>query len=355
MIVSGGPGTGKSVVAINLLVKLTKLGLLTKYVSKNAAPRRVYESRLTKSNKKTIITNLFGGSGEYISQDPNTFDTLIVDEAHRLNNFSGLYRNLGESQIKEIVNSAKCSIFFLDEDQRVTLDDVGTSEEIRRWARRFDAEVVEMELSSQFRCNGSDGYLSWLDHILQIRETANTTLAGIDYDFKVFESPNELREAIIAHNYARNKSRLVAGYCWDWKSKKHPEAYDVIISEYDFKMRWNLKVDGPLWIIGERSIEEIGCIHTCQGLELDYIGVILGPDLVVRNGNVVVGPEARSKGDKTISGYGKRLVESPERAKALIEAVIKNTYRTLMTRGMKGCYVFSCDVETNAYLKSRIQ
>lgn len=243
----------------------------------------------------------------------------------------------------------------MDEDQRVTLDDVGTSEEIRRWARRFDAEVVEMELSSQFRCNGSDGYLSWLDHILQIRETANTTLAGIDYDFKVFESPNELREAIIAHNYARNKSRLVAGYCWDWKSKKHPEAYDVIISEYDFKMRWNLKVDGPLWIIGERSIEEIGCIHTCQGLELDYIGVILGPDLVVRNGNVVVGPEARSKGDKTISGYGKRLVESPERAKALIEAVIKNTYRTLMTRGMKGCYVFSCDVETNAYLKSRIQ
>jgi hypothetical protein len=193
LIVKGGPGTGKSVVAINLLVEITKRGLLTQYVSKNAAPRAVYENKLTGTFKKTVISNLFSGSGAFISTRQNTFDTLIVDEAHRLNHHSGLYSNLGESQIKEIINAARCSIFFIDEDQRVTLNDVGTFEEIKKWAARCEAEVTEMELSSQFRCNGSDGYLAWLDNTLQIRETVNSTLENIDYDFKVFDNPNELR------------------------------------------------------------------------------------------------------------------------------------------------------------------
>jgi len=162
LIVKGGPGTGKSVVAINLLVEIIRLGLLTQYVSKNAAPRAVYENKLTGTYKKTVISNLFSGSGAFISTKPNTFDTLIVDEAHRLNEKGGLYGNLGENQIKEIINAARCSVFFIDEDQRVTLSDIGSLDEIYKWANRVNAEVTEMELSSQFRCNGSDGYLAWL-------------------------------------------------------------------------------------------------------------------------------------------------------------------------------------------------
>lgn len=137
LIVEGGPGTGKSVVAINLLVELTKLGSVVKYVTKNAAPRAVYEQKLTGSFTKSRITNLFTGSGAYFETPVNTFDALIVDEAHRLTEKSGMFKNLGENQIKELINSSKASIFFMDENQRVTLNDIGRKEEIRRWASAF--------------------------------------------------------------------------------------------------------------------------------------------------------------------------------------------------------------------------
>ncbi|HEX6847097.1 MAG TPA: DUF2075 domain-containing protein, partial [Chitinophagaceae bacterium] len=282
LIVSGGPGTGKSVVAINLLVEITNRGLLTQYVSKNAAPRSVYSSKLTGTLKKGMITNLFRGSGGFVDAKRNVFDTLIVDEAHRLNARSGLYGNLGDNQIKEIINASRSSVFFIDEDQRVTINDIGTIQEIKKWAAKADAEVHEMELSSQFRCNGSNGYLAWLDNTLQIRETANSTLSKDDYEFKIFSSPTELRKAIIEKNEISNKARMVAGYCWEWYSKKKSSAFDVVIPEFDFKMKWNLTTDGSLWIINPTSINEIGCIHTCQGLEVDYVGVIVGPDLIVR-------------------------------------------------------------------------
>lgn len=351
LIVKGGPGTGKSVVAINLLVEITRRGLLTKYVSKNAAPRAVYESKLTGTIKKTLISNMFSGSGTFLSSKPNTFDTLIVDEAHRLNEHSGLYGNLGENQIKEIIEAARCSIFFLDEDQRVTLNDIGSLKEIKKWAYRAEALVTELELSSQFRCNGSDGYLAWLDHALQLRETANTSLDNIDYDFRVFSSPNELRDSIVERNKVSNRARMVAGYCWEWVSKRNPEAYDVVIPAFDFKMRWNLTSDGSLWIVSADSVNEIGCIHTCQGLEVDYIGVIIGDDLIVRDNKVLVKPASRARSDRSITGYKKLLEASPDEGQSTIERIVKNTYRTLMTRGAKGCYVFCTDPETREYFE----
>lgn len=351
LIVNGGPGTGKSVVAVNILAKLMK-SYNAKYVSKNAAPRSVYESKLTGSHKKSFISNLFGGSGEYHSGDSkNMFDALVVDEAHRLNYFSGLYKNLGENQVKEIMEAANCSIFFLDEDQRVTLEDIGTNAEIRKWAKELNAEVVEMELKSQFRCGGSDGYLSWLDNVLDIRETANKTLQGINYDFQVVDSPVELWNMIYEKNKIDNKARVVAGYCWDWRSKNDPEANDVIISEFDFKMKWNLASDGSKWIIAENSINEIGCIHTCQGLEVDYIGVIIGNDLQFREGKIVTNPNARSKNDSTVRGYKKMMREKPKETQKRLDAIIKNTYKTLMTRGMKGCYVYCADKELSTIIK----
>jgi DUF2075 family protein len=351
IIVTGGPGTGKSLVAVNLLVQLTKLGLLVQYVSKNAAPRAVYEARLTGTLRPTVIRNLFKGSGGYMEMPENTFDGLLVDEAHRLNAKSGMYGNLGENQIKELIASAKTTVFFVDEDQRVTLKDIGDKEEIERWANYFGAEITGLELASQFRCNGSDGYLAWLDQALQIRETANETLGGLDYDFKVFDSPVELRKMIEARNKINNKARMVAGYCWSWASRKDPSAYDIIFPEYDFQARWNLSQDGSLWIINPESVSEIGCIHTCQGLEVDYIGVIIGPDLVVRNREVVTDPAKRSKSDKSTNQHKSYLAKNLANGAAFIDQIIKNTYRTLMTRGMKGCYIYCTDPETQAYFK----
>lgn len=354
LIVKGGPGTGKSVVAVNLLVELIAREKLAQYVTKNAAPRAVYESKLTKKFTKTRIANLFRGSGSYTECEENTFDVLLVDEAHRLNEKSGMFQNLGENQIKELINASLLSIFFIDEDQRVTLKDIGRQDEIEKWAHACGAKVHYMELASQFRCNGSDGYLAWLDYILQIRETANETLDDVDYEFIVFDSPHELKQKIFEQNLINNKARIVAGYCWEWSSKKDSSAMDVIIPEYDFGMQWNLATDGSLWILKQESVKEIGCIHTCQGLEVDYVGVIIGPDFIIRDGVAVTQPEMRARADASIKGYKGMLKKNPADAKAEVDAIIKNTYRTLMTRGQKGCYIFCTDKETNEYFKKAI-
>ena len=348
LIVEGGPGTGKSEVAINLLVELTRQERLVQYVTKNAAPRQVYAAKLKGTFTKSHIDNLFKGSGSYCYSEPNSLDVLVVDEAHRLNAKSGMYQK-GENQIKEIINTSKHSVFFIDEDQRVTWKDIGEKQEIREWAKQLNVKVHELELTSQFRCNGSDGYLAWVDNILDIKNTANETLAGIDFEFRVFDSPNELRDTIFEKNRINNKARMVAGYCWDWVSKKQPEKDDIILDEFEFSMKWNLSTDGNLWIIKPETVKEIGCIHTCQGLEVDYIGVIIGPDFIVRNGEIITDPAQRSRMDSSVKGYKRLLNEEPKRAKQRADLIIKKTYRTLMTRDQKGCYIYSIDPEKNAY------
>ena len=355
LIVEGGPGTGKSVIAINLLVALTKKGLLAQYVTKNSAPRTVYESKLTGTINKTKFSNMFKSSGSFTECSPNLIDALIVDEAHRLNAKSGMFKNKGENQIKEIINSSKFSIFFIDEEQKVTLDDIGEKQEIVRWAEFHNAQITNLELTSQFRCSGSDGYLAWLDNVLDIRATANPILSKSEYDFQIFNDPNELKRVIFEKNKEANKARLVAGYCWDWHSKKDPNAMDITIPEFNFEMRWNLGSDGMLWIIKPESVNEVGCIHTCQGLEVDYVGVIIGEDILYIDEEVKVDPSKRSTMDKSIFGYKKRIRENPDATRPLLKAIIKNTYRTLMSRGMKGCYVYFVDNNTRKYFESRIE
>jgi DUF2075 family protein len=355
-IIEGGPGTGKSVVAINLLVRLTAEKLVTQYVTRNAAPRDVYAEVLAGKVKKVRIAALFRGSGAFVEARKNTFDALIVDEAHRLNEKSGMYQNEGENQVKEIIHAAKCSIFFLDEDQRIAWKDIGSADEIESWARKAGATVTRAELRSQFRCNGSDGYLAWLDHVLQLRVTANEDLTGIDFDVRTFDSPTALMNAIVERNRERNRARVVAGYCWDWISKK-PERrheFDIVFEEHEFWRQWNLGDDGNLWIRNPESVHQVGCIHTCQGLECDYIGVIIGPDLVVRDGQVVTRPKARSKMDSTMKGFGKDSKVDPEAGAAKADLIIKNTYRTLMSRGQKGCYIHCTDPETAAYFAQAV-
>lgn len=355
LIVEGGPGTGKSVVAINLLVQLTSKGLVSKYISKNAAPRAVYTQKLTGTKKRTEISSLFGGSGAFIDVEENTFDVLIVDEAHRLNLKSGLYGNLGENQALELINASKMAVFFVDDNQQIHIKDIGSKESLKRWAENEGVSVVELELKSQFRCNGSDGFLAWLDNTLSIRETANAKLLKDDFDFRIFDNPSELFEVIKEKNKINNKSRMVAGYCWDWISKKKdPSAYDVVIPKYDFRMKWNLTKDGSTWIIAPESINEIGCIHTCQGLEVDYIGVVIGDDLRVENGEIVTDVLERSSMDMSVRGIKKMLKEDKEKALIMSERIIKNTYRTLMTRGMKGCYVYCTNKELAEYLREKM-
>lgn len=354
LIVEGGPGTGKSVVAINLLVNLTNIGIASQYVSKNSAPRSVYTAKLTGSFKKTYINNLFTGSGCFIDAPKDTYGALIVDEAHRLNEKSGLYGNVGENQILEIIKAAKFSVFFVDDRQRIHVKDIGSKNYIKEIAENEGAVIHVTQLSSQFRCNGSDGYLSWLDNALQIRETANIRLSPEEYDFRIFATPNELFDTIVEKNKINNKSRVVAGYCWKWKSKKDLNEFDIVFPLFNFKKQWNLNSSNTPWLIGKESVNQIGCIHTCQGLELDYVGVIVGNDLRY-NKKVISDVTKRDSNDQSIKGFKQRLKDSPERAMQDADEIIKNTYRTLMTRGMKGCYVYFCDKALENHFKSLLE
>lgn len=357
MIVRGGPGTGKSVLAVNLLVELNNRNMTCFYVTKNAAPRSVYATKLRGEYTQSYINHLFQGSGSFIDEERNKLDCLVVDEAHRLNEKSGLFQNKGENQVKEIINAAKFSIFFIDENQKVTLKDIGSEDLIKKFANELGAGIYTFDLDSQFRCNGSDGYLAWIDRTLEIRDTANFDIDGFDYDFKVFDDPNEMRKAIEEKNNINNKSRIVAGYCWEWptgNTRKDTNYHEIEIPEYNFGISWNLD-SGEDFAIGSTSVNEAGCIHTVQGLEFDYVGVIIGDDLRYENGHIVTDYTKRAKSDNSLRGINKIAKEQgQEVANKIADNIIKNTYRTLMTRGMKGCYVYCTNKELKEYLKNNI-
>ncbi|MBI2559113.1 DUF2075 domain-containing protein [Candidatus Woesearchaeota archaeon] len=355
LIVEGGPGTGKTVIAMNLLVQLTNEDLVCQYVTKNSTPRNVYSFKLSGNLKKTRIDNLFKGSGSYVNSKNNEFGALIADEAHRLNEKSGMFKNKGENQIKEIIHAAKASIFFIDENQRVDIHDIGRVEEIQKFVKNEHAEVDVVKIESQFRCNGSDGYLAWLDDVLGIRETANFDGFDMRYDVRVIDDPEELRKFIEDKNKTNNKSRLVAGYCWNWigESKNRPDMFDISIPGTNFKASWNL-ANTLTWAIDPRSIKEVGCIHTCQGLEFEYVGVIFGEDMRYEQGKIITDYTKRAKTDQSLKGIKRIAKENPDKANKIADEIIKNTYRTLMTRGQKGCYVYCCDKNLSRYIQERL-
>ncbi|HEY4602292.1 MAG TPA: DUF2075 domain-containing protein [Cerasibacillus sp.] len=356
LVVEGGPGTGKSVLAINLLVELTNRGMVAQYVTKNAAPRHIYANKLKGDFRKSHIDNLFKGSGSYVNAPKDEFDVLIVDEAHRLNEKSGMFQNLGENQVKELINTAKTTIFFIDEHQRVTIKDIGSIDLIEKYAQELEGQLYKTELVSQFRCNGSDGYLAWIDDVLQIRETANMNFIGKDYDFRVYDNPNILLNDIKELNKINNKSRVVAGYCWNWNkdTRMQSDVPDIVIPEYNFGISWNLG-NTETWAIDENSVNEAGVIHTCQGLEFDYVGVIIGDDLIYQEGRVQTDYTKRAKTDRSLFGIKKMMKEKPEEATKLADDIIRNTYRTLLTRGQKGCFVFCTNKPLADYLRERIK
>jgi hypothetical protein len=321
------------------------------FVSKNAAPRNVYKVKLKGTRKSVSINNLFKWPDDFHRYEEDIMDVTLVDEAHRLREKSGVYSNLGENQIREIMKASKMSVFFIDDDQRVTLKDIGSVNEIKRQARNLGISVMMLKLDSQFRCSGSDGYLSWLDNVLEIRDTANYGIEDEwDYDFEVFDDPNLLRSAIEEKNSPNNRSRIVAGYCWNWitEGKNDPSVYDIEIPEHDFRMSWNLG-SSDTWAIDPDSVKEAGCIHTCQGLEFDYVGVIIGDDLRFDGEHIVTDASKRAKTDQSLKGLKSNY--SKEEGVKIADRLIKNTYKVLMSRGMKGCYVYCTDDRLRDHLK----
>lgn len=351
IIVKGGPGTGKSVVSVNLVSILLRDELNAIFVAPNSSFRDTLVKRLTQAHSAQRIKNIFKGSATFYDARENEFDVLIVDEAHRLKQ-KGAFMYKGKNQVDDVIKAATTSIFFIDDDQAVRPEDIGTVRELKRVAELHGAKVYEMELTAQFRCAGAEGYINWVDDVLQLKETGNYD--GWDkksFDFKIFDSPNEMREAINKKSKQNHSARILAGYAWEWTSASEGnndgEVEDVTIPEYDFKMPWNSRKVGTTWAIDERGIEQVGCIHTSQGLEFDYVGVIVGNDLNFDSEKNIFSTDHKKYKDKT----GKKgMRDKPEE----LNKLVRNIYKVLLTRGMRGCYVYFVDKETEKYFKSRI-
>ncbi len=350
IVIQGGPGTGKSVLAVNLLMHFITCACNAAYVTKNSAPRQAFLSILSGNRAENYadIRPLFR-SPFGLSQVPtNSYDCLIVDEAHRL--VKRMNMDKGNNQVKECINASLLTVFLLDEDQAVTTKDIGSVQEIKKWCKELGSALImreETKLYSQFRCNGSDAYIQFIDNLLQRKEeTIAISLPELNYDFRVFDDPSEMREALREKNTINNKARMVAGYCYDWNVKFHRGDVDIDLPG-GFQAKWNLAND-KIWAINPRSFDEVGCIHTAQGLEFDYVGVLIGKDLTYdkTTGRVVVNKLAISKDDKSSGIRG----ASDEDARRLI----LNTYKTLLTRGQKGCYVYCEDPALRDYFKKMI-
>lgn len=351
ILVQGGPGTGKSVLAVNLLMHFITSTCNAAYVTKNSAPRQAFLSILSQNKAENIaeISQLFR-SPFGLSQVPaNSYDCLIVDEAHRL--VKKMYGDWhGENQVKECINASLLTVFMLDEDQAVTTKDIGSVQEICRWCDELGSTIImreETKLTSQFRCNGSDAYIQFIDNLLQRKEESIAVpLSELNYDFRLFDDASQMREALREKNAINNKARMVAGYCYDWNVKNRRGEVDIELPG-GFQAKWNLAND-KIWAINPRSFEEVGCIHTAQGLEFDYVGVLIGKDLTYDkpSGRILTNKSAISKDDNSSGIRG----ASEEDARRLI----LNTYKTLLTRGQKGCYVYCEDDALRDYFKKML-
>lgn len=348
LIITGGPGTGKSVLAINILARcIIDLKLNASYITKNMAPRKCYANLLAKGNAKKMVNLQKAIQSPWCL--PNTIcnglDVGIFDEAHRMQKKP--YRYLGNDMLEDAIKASKVSIFFVDDDQRITINDKYDVNSIIMYAKKENAIIHKpYELTSQFRCDGSDGYISFLNNLLEIKQTANTNFEFNNLKVKVFDDPFKMRDELRELNKINNKTRMIAGYCYDWNVKNKKGDWDIILPN-GFKAKWNLANDDH-WAVNPNSFEEIGCIHTCQGMEFDYVGVFIGKDLYYKDGHVQTNRNAISKDDKT-SGIRLKSTSNEEADK-----LIRRTYKVLLTRGIKGCYIYCEDEALRNYLKEKL-
>jgi len=355
LVVKGGPGTGKSVIAINLMADL----LLKGYNAHYATGSRAFTETLRKiiGPRGSIQFKYFNS---YSNAESNAIDVLICDEAHRIrktsnSRFTPMNSRSSEPQIEELIKASKVIVFLIDDNQIVRPDEIGSVDYIKDYAKKNNCKIFEYELEAQFRCSGSDAFVNWVNNTLGIKRTANVIWDQHEiFDFKIFNSPEELENAIKEKVKKGVTGRITAGFCWPWSlpDKEGILNNDVIIG--DFKRPWDARPESTklapgipkasLWAYDPNGINQIGCVYTAQGFEFDYVGIIFGKDLVY------------NLDKQTWEGHPEKSSDNVvKRSKENFLNLVKNTYRVLLTRGIQGCYVHFIDKETERFFKSRIE
>jgi len=354
-IIAGGPGTGKSVIAVNLVAELAALGVKTLHVT---------GSKAFTENLRKVVGTRAGALFKYFRDTATVeepLDVVILDEAHRIRNmstsrFTPAKARTGKSQMEDILDSTRVSVFFIDDLQVVRPGEVGSTDLIRETAAKRSLEVREFELQAQFRSNGSDSFIRWIDNTLGLARTSQVLWnEDDDFDFRIVGSVGQLESMIRTRAREGATARLVAGFCWPWSD---PDQSGQLVDDVkigDWSMPWNAK-DGvsrlgsgipksDFWASAKEGIDQVGCVYTAQGFEFDYVGVIVGPDLVYRPMDGWVGQREESQ-DRVV----RRGVSQAEFA-----AFVKSTYRVLLTRGLHGCYVYFMDGPTRDFFLSRVE
>jgi hypothetical protein len=355
-IVAGGPGTGKSVIAVNLVAEMSALGLRTLHVT---------GSKAFTENLRKLVGGRASALFKYFRDTANVdepLDVVILDEAHRIrtistSRFTPAKARTGKSQIDDILDASQVSVFFIDDLQVVRPGEVGSTDLIREAAARRSLEVRDFELQAQFRSNGSDSFIQWVDNTLELGRTPQVLWPmDDDFDFRIVGSVGELERLIRVHAAEGATARLVAGFCWPWSDPDEEGQLVPDVKVGEWSMPWNAKAEarrlGPgipksdFWASAKEGIDQVGCVYTAQGFEFDYVGVIFGPDLVYRpmDGGWV--------GQRDHSND--RVVRSGVTDQEFTDFV-KSTYRVLLTRGLRGCYVYFMDTPTRDFFLSRVE
>ncbi|MBN2214807.1 MAG: DUF2075 domain-containing protein [Bacteroidales bacterium] len=356
IIVKGGPGTGKSLIAVNILAEVAAKRKKVLLVSKSKPFRDGLQAWVGGGSVKNIFVSPYSLTPSRM--DENGLDVLLIDEAHRIEtaNYYQRMRSIDRSEMpmaEQLIRSAKTTVFFIDDKQRVRYQEIGNSSTIKEAAKKFQASMDEVELLSQFRCMGSNDYLKWIESVLGYTTKKRILRKTEIFDFKIFNSPSELYIELGKKEAEKpNSARLVAGYCWPWSEPKPDGSLinDVKIGE--FAMPWETKGDHAVgkypawfqWAYKPNGFQQVGCIYTAQGFEFDYIGVIIGPDLIFNSTTGTLTGDISMTRDPT-------LKRDPNN----FETYIKNIYRVLLTRGMKGCYVYFTNKETEHFFKERME
>ena len=362
IIVNGGPGTGKTVIALHILAELAKQMNNGKVINVQYATKSASLLNGVKSKIRPAARILFQNVTSYVPAvtDENAVDVLLIDEAHRIEKTSNNWRTPAAkrtnlSQIDTIIRATKICVFFIDEKQAIRGAEIGSTSLIREAAAKYGAKVEECTLKSQFRCNGSDNYMDWIEQVLYNRPiTSKFDLA--DFNLQILESPQEMYNRIVEQDNVPNQTaRIMAGFCWKWSDTLDDNGdliKDVEIGE--FKMPWETHrnftkapkgyVKWYEWAYRPEGIKQVGCIYTAQGFEFDYAGVIIGPDLIYNK-------ESRRIETVKTATRDPKLRSAPTEATMTFDDYVRNIYRVLMSRGMKGCFLYICDENLRNYIK----
>ncbi|GAB2975022.1 DUF2075 domain-containing protein [Streptomyces pseudoechinosporeus] len=356
LIVTGGPGTGKSVIALSVLGELYRQGVPALHATGSQSFTKTM--RKVAGARKREVQDLFKYFNSFMTTEKNTLDVLICDEAHRIretsaNRYTPAAHRTGRPQIEELIDVARVPVFLLDEHQVVRPGEMGTVAEIKAAAARKGIACHVVPLESQFRCGGSDAYLRWVVRLLGLEPGGPVTWDPDDrMRLLVAESPEEMEAFLDSRRDQGYGARMSAGYCWTWSPEPKPGQplpLDVVIG--DWERPWNLRgersVSGAppsaLWATDPAGFGQIGCVYTAQGFEYDWSGVIIGPDLLWRGDRWVT--------DRTASKDPVFKKSTPD---ADVDRLIRNTYKVLLTRGMVGTVVYSTDPETQEKLRELV-